>query len=131
MNAVVGLDGTMMCDSCLSLARNVKFKTNSSNVEKKNFPNPQEIYEFLNQYVIGQDSAKKTLSVAVYNHYKRLFSNYDKNECELEKSNIIMLGPSGSGKCITGDTKVKIRNKKTGKIYYDSIENIKKILLSD
>ena len=100
MNAVVGLDGTMMCDSCLSLARNVKFETNSSNVEKKNFPNPQEIYEFLNQYVIGQDSAKKTLSVAVYNHYKRLFSNYDKNECELEKSNIIMLGPSGSGKTI-------------------------------
>ena len=100
MNAVVGLDGTMMCDSCLSLARNIKFETNSSNVEKKNFPNPQEIYEFLNQYVIGQDSAKKTLSVAVYNHYKRLFSNYDKNECELEKSNIIMLGPSGSGKTI-------------------------------
>ena len=50
--------------------------------------------------MIGQDSAKKTLSVAVYNHYKRLFSNYDKNECELEKSNIIMLGPSGSGKTI-------------------------------
>lgn len=100
MNAVVGLDGTMMCDSCLSLARNVKFETNSSNVEKKNFPNPQEIYEFLNQYVIGQDSAKKTLSVAVYNHYKRLFSNYDKNECEIEKSNIVMLGPSGSGKTI-------------------------------
>ena len=132
MNVIIGLDGTtMMCDSCLALSRNIKFEANSSNVEKKDFPNPQEIYEFLNQYVIGQDSAKKTLSVAVYNHYKRLFSNYDKNECELEKSNIIMLGPSGSGKCITGDTKVKIRNKKTGKIYYDSIENIKKILLSD
>ena len=100
MNAVVGLDGTMMCDSCLSLARNIKFETNSSNVEKKNFPNPQEIYEFLNQYVIGQDSAKKTLSVAVYNHYKRLFSNYDKNECEIDKSNVMMLGPSGSGKTI-------------------------------
>ena len=132
MNVIVGLDGTtMMCDSCLALSRNIKFEANSSNVEKKDSPNHQEIYEFLNQYVIGQDSAKKTLSVAVYNHYKRLFSNYDKNECELEKSNIIMLGPSGSGKCITGDTKVKIRNKKTGKIYYDSIENIKKILLSD
>ena len=81
MNAIVGLDGTMMCDLCLSLARNIKFETNSSNVEKKNFHNPQEIYEFLNQYVIGQDSAKKTLSVAVYNHYKRLFSNYDKDGC--------------------------------------------------
>ena len=85
MNAVVGLDGTMMCDSCLSLARNVKFETNSSNVEKKDFPNPQEIYEFLNQYVIGQDSAKKTLSVAVYNHYKRqtflVLSPLDVCEC--------------------------------------------------
>ncbi len=101
MNAVVGLNGkTYMCDSCLSLARNIKFEPNSSNVENKSFPNPQEIYEFLNQYVIGQDSAKKTLSVAVYNHYKRLFSNYDKNECELEKSNIVLLGPSGSGKTL-------------------------------
>lgn len=101
MNVIIGLDGTtMMCDSCLSLSRNIKFEANSSNVEKKDFPNPKEIYEFLNQYVIGQDSAKKTLSVAVYNHYKRLFSNYDKNECELEKSNIIMLGPSGSGKTL-------------------------------
>lgn len=101
MNAVVGLNGkTYMCDSCLALTRNIKFEPNSSNVENKSFPNPQEIYEFLNQYVIGQDSAKKTLSVAVYNHYKRLFSNYDKNECELEKSNIVLLGPSGSGKTL-------------------------------
>lgn len=101
MNAVVGLNGkTYMCDSCLALTRNIKFEPNSSNVENKSFPDPQKIYEFLNQYVIGQDSAKKTLSVAVYNHYKRLFSNYDKNECELEKSNIVLLGPSGSGKTL-------------------------------
>lgn len=100
-NYVVGFNGkSYMCDSCLSLAKTVRFEPNSTNIEKKNFPNPQEICEFLNQYVIGQDSAKKTLSVAVYNHYKRLFSNYDKNECELEKSNIILLGPSGSGKTL-------------------------------
>lgn len=101
--AVVGGDGkTMICSDCLNELRTVKFGNGESSPqrESKKFPNPQEIYEFLNQYVIGQDSAKKTLSVAVYNHYKRLFSNYDKNECELEKSNIVLLGPSGSGKTL-------------------------------
>lgn len=99
--AIVGLDGTtMMCNECLSIAKNVDFNVSSANIVDKNFPSPQEIYAFLNQYVIGQDSAKKTLSVAVYNHYKRLFANYDKNDCELEKSNIVLLGPSGSGKTL-------------------------------
>ena len=100
--AVVGGDGTVyICSDCLDDLKTVKFSTREKNVEEtKSFPTPHKIYEFLNQYVIGQESAKKTLSVAVYNHYKRLFSKYNKNEVELEKSNIILLGPSGSGKTL-------------------------------
>lgn len=100
-NVAVGLDGkSFICDECLAVAKGIKFDVDSTCLEQRTFPTPQEIYAFLNDYVIGQESAKKTLSVAVYNHYKRLFSNYDKNECELEKSNIVLLGPSGSGKTL-------------------------------
>ena len=100
--AVIGGDGSVIiCSDCIDDLKSVKFSTGEKNIEEnKKFPTPHEIYEFLNQYVIGQDSAKKTLSVAVYNHYKRLFSKYDHNDVELEKSNIVLLGPSGSGKTL-------------------------------
>jgi len=79
-----------------------------------NVPTPHEIKDFLDQYVIGQDEAKIKIAVAVYNHYKRLRQNAD--DIDIEKSNMIVIGESGSGKCVTGDTVVTIRNKKTGEI---------------
>lgn len=64
----------------------------------KELPKPKEIKEFLDQYIIGQDDAKRYLSVAVYNHYKRLLQKVDKDDIEIEKSNIIMVGSTGTGK---------------------------------
>ena len=71
-------------------------------------PKPHDINSFLNKYVIGQDEAKKTLSVAVYNHYKRLLQTKDENEVEIEKSNIIMVGPTGTGKTLLARTIAKM-----------------------
>ena len=70
---------------------------------------PKEIREFLDQYVIGQDEAKKVLSVAVYNHYKRIMSETE-FDVELQKSNILMLGPTGSGKTLLAQTLAKLLN---------------------
>ena len=69
---------------------------------------PKELLDFLNEYVIGQDHAKKVLSVAVYNHYKRLQSSYVSNGVELDKSNILMIGPTGSGKTLLAQTLARI-----------------------
>ncbi|HAE72637.1 MAG TPA: ATP-dependent Clp protease ATP-binding subunit ClpX, partial [Gammaproteobacteria bacterium] len=69
---------------------------------------PKELLHFLNDYVIGQDHAKKVLSVAVYNHYKRLQSGYISNDVELDKSNILMIGPTGSGKTLLAQTLARI-----------------------
>ena len=71
---------------------------------------PMEIKEFLDEYVIGQDQAKKVLSVAVYNHYKRILSNDRRNDVELQKSNVIMVGPTGSGKTLLAQTLAKMLN---------------------
>ena len=92
-------------------------------------PKPKEIKEFLDQYVIGQDRVKERVAVAVYNHYKRISSPIV-DDVEIEKNNIVLLGPTGSGKCICGNSKVKIRNKKTGEIYYDTINNLKNMLIT-
>ena len=102
-NYVIGGDGkTYICNDCIDDIKKIDFSTLALNNERveRTFPTPHEIYEHLNNYVIGQESAKRKLSVAVYNHYKRLYSNYNHNDCELEKSNIILLGPSGSGKTL-------------------------------
>ena len=81
-------------------------------------PTPHEIKKYLDEYVIGQEQAKIKLSVAVYNHYKRLFQKED--ETDIEKSNLLLLGHTGCGKCVSEDTYITIRNKQTG-----NIENIK------
>ena len=87
-------------------------------------PTPHEIKEYLDEYVIGQDEAKIKLSVAVYNHYKRVYQKED--ETNIDKSNLLILGHTGCGKCVTGDTIVTIRNKQTGEIHKISINEFKK-----
>ena len=106
--------GVYICDSCIQFCSSLLFedelpKKRSKKVEKTEFvlPKPREIKQKLDQYVIGQDEAKKTLAVAVYNHYKRIFKN-DNNEVELGKSNVLMLGPTGVGKTLLAQTLAKI-----------------------
>lgn len=107
--------GVYICDSCIQFCASLLFedelppkKRHKKETEQEFvLPKPQEIKEKLDQYVIGQDEAKKTLSVAVYNHYKRIFKNTD-TEVELGKSNVLMLGPTGVGKTLLAQTLAKI-----------------------
>ena len=88
-----------VCDECVELCMDIiKEDTTKYNKEKikQNIPKPREIYSILNDYVIGQNNAKKILSVAVYNHYKRL-SDKSISEVEISKSNILIIGPTGTG----------------------------------
>ena len=106
--------GVYICDNCIQFCSSLLFedelgaKPRSKKREEKEFilPKPQEIKAKLDQYVIGQDEAKKTLSVAVYNHYKRIFKKTD-SEVELGKSNVLMLGPTGVGKTLLAQTLAK------------------------
>ncbi len=104
-----------ICDRCIQFCNSLLFedelpqKSRNKKELKKEFvlPKPQEIKQKLDQYVIGQDNAKKTLAVAVYNHYKRIFKN-NNSEVELGKSNVLMLGPTGVGKTLLAQTLAKI-----------------------
>lgn len=119
-----------ICEECAAQL-NVILKENKEDIHKQTMEGckkPKEIKEFLDQYIIGQDKAKERIAVAVYNHYKRINAINIDNDVEIEKSNILLLGPTGSGKCVCGDTMVKIRNKKTGKIEEISINNFRKKL---
>lgn len=100
-----------ICDACIELCNEVlrndlQEKTAEPVVEQ--LPTPKEINHFLNDYVIGQDQAKKALSVAVYNHYKRIKSGLIKSEVEIAKSNILLIGPTGSGKTLLAQTLARI-----------------------
>lgn len=86
-------------------------------------PTPHEIKEFLDEYVIGQDQAKIKLAVGVYNHYKRILQKQD--ETDIEKSNILLLGSTGCGKCVSSDTYVTIRNKQTGEVNQLTINELR------
>ncbi|MCT2537922.1 ATP-dependent protease ATP-binding subunit ClpX [Aquibacillus koreensis] len=104
--------GVYICDECIELCTEIVEEElgNEEEVEFKDIPKPQEICEILNDYVIGQEKAKKNLSVAVYNHYKRINSPKSNDDVELSKSNIAMIGPTGSGKTLLAQTLARILN---------------------
>ena len=101
-----------ICDECVDLCNDIieeEVKAEDEQVLDV-LPSPLEIFQQLDDYVIGQEKAKKTLSVAVYNHYKRLRSNTKKDEVELQKSNVLLLGPTGSGKTLLAQTLARVLN---------------------
>lgn len=104
--------GVYICDECIELCTEIVEEElgTEEEVDFQDIPKPKEIREILDDYVIGQEQAKKTLSVAVYNHYKRINSTQKGDEVELSKSNICMIGPTGSGKTLLAQTMARILN---------------------
>jgi ATP-dependent Clp protease ATP-binding subunit ClpX len=103
--------GVYICDECVTVAQHIleeELKEEAPSFQLKELPTPHQIKETLDQYVIGQESAKKTLSVAVYNHYKRLQTGSMVEDVELQKSNIVMVGPTGCGKTLLAQTLARL-----------------------
>ena len=111
---IAGPNGVYICDECVDICADIIEEEYEDEAPEEamdiNLLKPVEIKEFLDDYVIGQDEAKKVLSVAVYNHYKRVTAEKDADDVELQKSNIIMVGPTGSGKTYLAQTLAKIIN---------------------
>jgi len=111
-NPFIAGNSVYICSNCVTSAYKILFgeeeenplPSNSNNNETQTLLIPKEIHKLLNDYVIGQDQAKKTLSVAVYNHYKRIFKHLHDNDTSIEKSNILLIGPTGSGKTLLAQT---------------------------
>ena len=104
--------GVYICDECIELCNEIIVEelSEATSLGLAELPKPQEIFEFLDQYVIGQNRAKKSLSVAVYNHYKRVQSGNREDQIELAKSNILLLGPTGCGKTLMAQTLARMLN---------------------
>src|SRR5665648_394190 len=105
--------GVYICDECIDLCNEIidEELTAPPTFDVENLPKPKEIHDVLQEYVVGQEAAKRTLSVAVYNHYKRVqMMQSDENDIELQKSNILLLGPTGCGKTLLAQTLAKILN---------------------
>jgi ATP-dependent Clp protease ATP-binding subunit ClpX len=104
--------GVYICDECIDLCNEIieEELSETSELKLEELPKPAEIYAFLDEYVIGQEPAKKVLSVAVYNHYKRIQVGAKDAEVELQKSNIMILGPTGCGKTLLAQTLAKMLN---------------------
>lgn len=109
VNTLIAGPSIYICDECIDLCHDIIHqKKSDSKASTDSFPTPEEIKAHLDQYIIGQDEAKEVLSVAVYNHYKRI--NHKMDDIEIEKSNVILLGPSGTGKTLIAKTVARILN---------------------
>lgn len=105
--------GVYICDECIELCSEIieeEFEETKGDTELNEIPKPKDIKAILDQYVIGQDAAKKSLAVAVYNHYKRINTDTRSSDVEIQKSNIVMLGPTGSGKTLLAQTLARLLN---------------------
>src|SRR5919107_1029678 len=123
--------GVYICDECIDLCNEIidEELTTPSTFDLENLPKPKEIYSVLQEYVVGQEPAKRTLSVAVYNHYKRvqMMQSDGEQDLELQKSNILLLGPTGCGKTLLAQTQAAdfdVKKAETGIIYIDEVDKI-------